>query len=525
MSSSILDKIRLAENLPSLPTVAVQVLQLTHGDGASVAEIARVIEHDPALTSKILKVANSSLFGMPRQISSLQQAVVILGLRTVKVMALTFSLVEASQGKEPGGFDYQMYWRHSLTCTVAARLLAQHLPGCQADELFVAALLCDIGTLAAFHANKDAYREVLAESQTAAVPVHVVEHQHFGATHETFSSLLLDTWGLPERMVKAIAVHHREPDELLKITQASGNTLVPILGAAVLIADLFCSAGGASQLPIVRAHVPKLVPITDQQLQDLLSVLQQEVEEMAATWSIDIGAARSYKEIQAEAVVQLAKLTMAAELERAQLAVREKELHHENQNLAQKATTDGLTGIANRIAFEEHLARSCGERNGPESPVGLLLLDIDRFKRLNDTFGHQTGDSALRLVGQHLKGLNGERRLAARYGGEEFAVVVTDASADELRRLAESIRLGIQQLRIPFQQRQLSVTVSIGVALLGAHAADATPADLIARADKCLYEAKETGRNRAIFHEPPTAGPPGRSGAAGKPQPALVHTH
>ncbi len=499
MAASILEKISQADNLPTLPTVAVQVLQLMHSDNASVGEIARVIENDPALTSKILKVANSSLFGMARQISSLQQAVVVLGMRTVKVMALTFSLVETMQNETPGGFDYRSYWRGSITTAVAARLLTPYIPSCRADELFVTALLADIGVLAAFHVDKDAYRRVIADSASAGVPLHMIEQEHFGVTHETFSSRLLETWGLPDSMVQAVSVHHQRCPVIAQATADKHNSTIGLLGGAVLISDLFCSPGGAAQVAIVKANVPQLVPVPQEALQDLLDTLHKQVEETASTWSLDIGTTRSYKDVQAEAVVQLARLTMAAELERAHLAVREEELSTQNKSLARKATMDGLTGIVNRITLEEHLIDRCRETAAKGQTLGLLLLDLDRFKRLNDTFGHQAGDAALRMVGEHLRKLNNDRCLAARYGGEEFAVVVVDASADDMRCLAEELRLGIQQLRVPCKEKMIPITVSIGATLFDHTQRQRDPAALAARAEKCLIAAKQTGRNRLVF--------------------------
>lgn len=502
MSHSILDKMRSAENLPSLPAVAVQVLQLIHSDNVSTAQIADVIQHDPALTSKILKVANSSLFGMPRQISSLQQAVVVLGLRTIKVMALTFSLVEAMQGSEPGAFDYREYWRRSLTVSVAARLLAKHVPSCQSDEVFVTALLSDIGMLAAFHADRQTYRKVLADSTTAQAPIHLIELRHFGVTHEQFSGLLLDNWGLPKQMVEAIAVHHHEPEQLIRLSAERGTCLPSLLGAAVLIGEMFCSPTGAGQLPLVKANVPRLVNISKTELDTLLGAIQKQVQDTASTWSIDIGTARSFKDIQAEAVVQLARLTMSAELERAQLAAREEQLHTENATLAVKALTDGLTGIANRIALEEHLDSVCNTIVSQQRAIGAMILDIDRFKRLNDTFGHQIGDAALRAVGQYLGTLHNDRTFPARYGGEEFVIVIQDADSPEMRKFAEEVRLQIQQIRIPCKDRQIALTVSIGATLMTPRCPEIGPGALIGRADKALYQAKEGGRNRVIFADP-----------------------
>ena len=111
MTSPILEKIRSADNLPSLPAVAVQVLKMARADDVSLADVARVIQQDPAITFKVLKVVNSSLFGVPRKVSSVQQAVVVLGLRTVKVMVLSFSLVDTFKDRQTGDFDYATYWR------------------------------------------------------------------------------------------------------------------------------------------------------------------------------------------------------------------------------------------------------------------------------------------------------------------------------------------------------------------------------------------------------------------------------
>ena len=149
MGAEILERIRAIEELPSLPAVAVEVLRLTQSENASVAQIAQVIQRDPALTCKLLKTANSSLFGMPRTISSVQQAMMVLGLRTVKVLVLGFSLVEAMNGEKSGQFDYVAYWRRSLTTAIAARLLAEKHNRDLADEAFVSGLLCDIGIMAA----------------------------------------------------------------------------------------------------------------------------------------------------------------------------------------------------------------------------------------------------------------------------------------------------------------------------------------------------------------------------------------
>jgi diguanylate cyclase (GGDEF)-like protein len=497
MAVSILERLSAEEDLPSLPAVALQVLRLVHSDRASMADIARAMEHDPALTSRILKVANSSLFGMPRQVSSLQQAAVVLGMRTVKVMALTFSLVESMRGEENGGLDYRLFWQRSLTTAVAARLLARHSLACPEDDAFVTALLSDIGIPTAYRADPETYCRVLAEQAVCAEPIQVVERRHWGVSHEECSRHLLNMWGLPQRMADAVGLHHHAPRDLMGIEDLETRGLARTLGAAAIMTELFCSPEGASRLEASQKSILLLVGIEESELREVLESLHEEVDRTATLWDIDIPATRPYKDIQAEALVQLARLTMTAELERAQLAAREQELDRQNRDLTQQATTDVLTGTTNRAGFEATLARAFDEMAAGGPPVGMLLLDLDRFKRINDTFGHQVGDAALRMVGERLRALTDDRHLAARYGGEEFAVVVRAAKPDELYGLAERIRVSLQQIRVPAKDGDIHITVSIGGAI-SCGLPDGTPEQLIARVDECLYEAKRHGRNRVV---------------------------
>jgi diguanylate cyclase len=159
----------------------------------------------------------------------------------------------------------------------------------------------------------------------------------------------------------------------------------------------------------------------------------------------------------------------------------------------QLAATDPLTGIANRLVFEQHMARACTEVTRTGAEISLLVLDIDRFKHINDRFGHTAGDRALRIVAEQLRAGLRPADLLARYGGEEFAVILPDTTADAALRLADSLRLGIEKLGFHGQQRPVRITFSCGVTAL--QAGD-TPDSAFGRADRALYAAKRAGRNR-----------------------------
>jgi diguanylate cyclase (GGDEF)-like protein len=164
--------------------------------------------------------------------------------------------------------------------------------------------------------------------------------------------------------------------------------------------------------------------------------------------------------------------------------------------LQQLATVDALTGVPNRRAFEAELlhAASRVKRNG--SRLGLALLDLDRFKLVNDKFGHETGDALLRHFAVIASGALREIDFFARVGGEEFALLITDATIDSLHQAAERIRLALEARPLVLSEGVVSATVSAGAAVSAPGGGDID--HLFAAADAALYRAKEEGRNRVL---------------------------
>jgi diguanylate cyclase len=160
------------------------------------------------------------------------------------------------------------------------------------------------------------------------------------------------------------------------------------------------------------------------------------------------------------------------------------------------AMTDNLTGVANRKRFELELARLAAEADRTRRPMCLIMADIDHFKRVNDTWGHQTGDQIIRFVATVLQRAAREGDLIARYGGEEFAILLALANAAEAQSIAETARRAIEQKKLVRRSTNEdlgAVTMSFGVAQ---RAQGETADDLIDRADRKLYESKNKGRNR-----------------------------
>ncbi|MFZ0337998.1 MAG: diguanylate cyclase [Terracidiphilus sp.] len=179
------------------------------------------------------------------------------------------------------------------------------------------------------------------------------------------------------------------------------------------------------------------------------------------------------------------------------------ELQMANEELKRLSSTDGLTGLANRRAFDEFLSREWARLRRSRDPLSVLLLDVDHFKILNDTEGHQQGDRCLVEIGKAMRGLaKRETDLVARYGGEEFAFVLPATSAADAIKFAENVRLAVLNLQLIHPQSPVLpfLTVSIGVGTERKGGAGSVE-EFLAAVDRALYSAKRNGRNRTVFFQ------------------------
>ena len=170
-----------------------------------------------------------------------------------------------------------------------------------------------------------------------------------------------------------------------------------------------------------------------------------------------------------------------------------------NQQLEEMSRVDGLTELYNRRYWEEQFTMEFKRHKRTEGPSAIIMLDIDHFKKVNDTYGHPAGDDVIRALADVIRKTTRETDLAGRYGGEEFAIILPDTPVDNVEFVAERIRRFAEKTVVVYDEIDIKFTVSIGIAGFDEKYKDAT--QWLEAADKALYKAKESGRNKVILAE------------------------
>ena len=170
------------------------------------------------------------------------------------------------------------------------------------------------------------------------------------------------------------------------------------------------------------------------------------------------------------------------------------------QNLFRAANIDSLTQLYNKKYFVDVVNKEFSFSRRTKEPLSLLMLDVDHFKKINDTYGHVAGDLVLKSIGSYLIQHLRLENIACRYGGEEFAIILRNVGGDLAEHIAERLRKAVESEKVVYRETPIQITVSIGIATLENQNFD-TIEDLIQQADQHLYEAKQTGRNRTVYRK------------------------
>ncbi len=257
--------------------VAQRVLRLVEDPAFSVAEVVRVLETDPALATQILCLVNSSYFGLPRKVGSLQQAICLLGVHTLRLALLNYGVLQCLGQTLPGPRRDELL-RHSLTvATVAERLVKRHEQR-GAEEAYCAGLVVDVGMLALAQSARPHYEPLLINHAPGAELIDA-ERDYFGFDHAEFGARLLAQWNLPEEFVLAAAKHHDVP-------RGPATTTTPIQIAEQVASVLWTKHG--AEVCVAREMLTKYYDFTLDDFIQLAVDCKRELCENAATFNVSL---------------------------------------------------------------------------------------------------------------------------------------------------------------------------------------------------------------------------------------------
>ncbi|MBN1757962.1 MAG: HDOD domain-containing protein [Chitinispirillaceae bacterium] len=225
------------DNLPALPAIVTRLIQVVNSPDTSADDAAKLIQKDPALTTKMLRLANSAFYGIPRSISSVSSAVVILGFNTIRSLVLSASVMKMfSTSREPA-IDKDCFWKHSITCAIAAKSIVRQFISVRMmdpESAFCAGMLHDIGKLIFSEFAQEDYSEVCSFARKNGKSLLEAEKEILGISHTDIGRILADKWALPLDLEYALVFHHEpmKADSLIDLvtTVHVANTLSHAIG-------------------------------------------------------------------------------------------------------------------------------------------------------------------------------------------------------------------------------------------------------------------------------------------------------
>ncbi|MDH5571084.1 MAG: HDOD domain-containing protein, partial [Gammaproteobacteria bacterium] len=292
-------------DLPSPPQAALQILRACSSDDVSNIELSALAEKDPILTTELLRVVNSSYFGLSRKVQSLNHAVTILGQKALRNIVLCISVRDTIPHGAIPGFDTIEYWEDSLRRAVSTKLLAERIH-LKSEDCFTAGLLQDFGLLVLFYLRPDTatyWHELRALDPEAR---YLKEQEYLGITHTQIISMLADAWDLPKELGSILGSHHNcesmSPDK---------QTLCRILNCADWMTTIFNADDKPAALETTRKMLGEQFGLASEGISECLNTLSAEVEKAAGSLGLRINNQPDFEQIMLQANVKLAEANLS----------------------------------------------------------------------------------------------------------------------------------------------------------------------------------------------------------------------
>jgi HD-like signal output (HDOD) protein/GGDEF domain-containing protein len=492
-----------------MPAVAVEVLTLVDDPRSDAGQLKACVERDPALTSKLLRVVNSSLFGLSRKVSDLNQAVALLGAKSLKLLALGFCLPDrlfAAKGSEA----LRQYWTRTLTRAVAARELADAVGWKQADEAFVAALLADLGQLVLMQEKGEAYLRAFQHASEHGGNLAETERQTFGFDHSQLTIRLLEEWHLPPAIAEAVAeVHAAEgstEESGLAAAQLGGPMSTPRIVRLAARLGVLLVDERADLWPAILDEAAEAFRLSAERLAAAAETIQNNVDQLAKALRIDASAGHAYREVL-ERAAQLSQ--DAAESAVTDLLGRDPllavepdpalldEIKRSPAASERVDDPDALPEPASAPVFPDltvRLTAAVAECRGQRRPLSFALLQVDRFAESSRRNGFIWSQQVTAAIVAACRGLDRPPQVLPA-GAGKLALIMP--CVDRMQALDAADEVFARFRADCVDDETTAVSLSCGVATVQQPPRNFPAGELIVSAERCLYAAAQAAGDTA----------------------------
>ena len=499
MLDQLRSKLKASVNFPSPPAIAQQIIALAGDPQADISQVAAAISRDPGLAAKLLRVANSALYSRQRKSTNLRQALIVLGLQGATTLALGFSLVGAYKGLKSNGLDYERYWRRAILGASAAKCFGALQNTSAVEEIFLAALLQDIAILGVDRAAPDFYRDLPRNASHSEIQAH--ETARLGIDHAALGGWLLAYWKLPEPLCRAVVWSHAPP-----IPDRSSSTGMAAccvaLGSECVELLLTPAAAAAADFEALALHASEWLGIDAPAVAQVMGKVVEEIPEIERLFDTKLMGPDAAGAIldQARDLLVLRNLQSAGQT--ASLPAANPKPESLPGSVPDAQLRDHLTGLYNRGYVDLMLRREFQAAMKGNWPLSVVLVDLDLFHGINETYGHEAGDSVLITTAKSIAAVARDTDCVARYGGEEFVIVLPGLASSGAEIFCERLIAHLRRTPHPIRGTVVTVTASVGLATHTPKTPFQRASHLINAADRSVYIAKRSGRDRLVRHKP-----------------------
>lgn len=498
MDLDLVGQIRNQRTLPTLPPIALDVVQLCGRDDVSLEDIARAVMRDPALTSRLLRIANSVAFGRPRQIASVPHAISLLGLRTVRVVALASALIDNVEHRRIPEFDYEGFWRNSVAAALAARSFSELSSKPHPDEAFLAGLLQDLGLYGLADALMDRYLTLLQSAYEQGIDLAPLEEERLGVNHADISAALLESWGFPDRIVEAVRRHTHPSSVLPPPTEADEIATAAHLGE--LAAATF-RRPTAAVLETLSRQARDRLGLDDERVAEVLLYVHRNVEETSRALNLNVGTADELRLIRRQ-IEEILKGAAKPPSDPKQPGKKEEEF----SDIA--ARVDPVTGLLNRGAIERELLKIFDNPTEAGEGFAAIVFSVAASDRKT---GEEIPEDLLKAVSHVLKVSLPTTARMGRYTPDAFLLVVPDVTDGAAHDLAERVVRNVGAMEALEKSGRARALLHAGISWVGP-GDEKVATEMLREATHALSWARQTGPNKIVMSRPLHSPEPAEAG-------------